>query len=63
MGIRQFKPVTSSTRFRSVSDFADVTRSEPERSLLEPLRQDDESRPLFDELKAMWERARARYPA
>src|SRR2546426_9204180 len=38
MGIRQFKPVTSSTRFRSVSDFADVTRSEPERSLLEPLR-------------------------
>src|SRR5438132_57906 len=39
MGIRQFKPVTSSTRFRSVSDFADVTRSEPERSLLEPLRQ------------------------
>src|SRR5438874_11883789 len=39
MGIRQFKPVTSSTRFRSVSDFADITRSGPERSLLEPLRQ------------------------
>src|SRR5438552_3543206 len=38
MGIRQFKPVTSSTRFRSVSDFSDVTRQEPERSLLEPLR-------------------------
>src|SRR5438874_11034678 len=38
MGIRQFKPVTSSTRFRSVSDFADITRSGPERSLLEPLR-------------------------
>src|SRR6059036_2175537 len=37
MGIRQFKPVTPSTRFRSVSDFADVTRSEPERSLVEPL--------------------------
>jgi hypothetical protein len=31
--------------------------------LLEPLRRDDESRPLFDELKVMWERARARYPA
>src|SRR5207247_4772590 len=38
MGIRQFKPVTPATRFRSVSDFSDVTRQEPERSLLEPLR-------------------------
>jgi large subunit ribosomal protein L2 len=38
MGIRQFKPVTPATRFRSVSDFAEITRSEPERSLLEPLR-------------------------
>ena len=38
MGIRQFKPVTSSTRFRSVSDFAEVTRGEPEKSLTEPLR-------------------------
>ena len=38
MGIRQFKPVTAATRFRSVSDFAEITRSEPERSLLEPLR-------------------------
>jgi large subunit ribosomal protein L2 len=37
MGIRQFKPVTPATRFRSVSDFAEITRSEPERSLLEPL--------------------------
>src|SRR6058998_4177388 len=38
MGIRQFKPVTSATRFRSVSDFGDLTKTEPERSLLEPLR-------------------------
>ena len=38
MGIRQFKPVTSSTRFRSVSDFAEVTRGESEKSLREPLR-------------------------
>src|SRR5436309_16004335 len=38
MGIRQFKPVTSATRFRSVSDFADVTKTTPEKSLLEPLR-------------------------
>ena len=26
MGIRQFKPVTKGTRFRSVSDFAEITR-------------------------------------
>src|SRR5437016_8163273 len=37
MGIRQFKPVTAATRFRSVSDFAEVTKTEPERSLVEPL--------------------------
>ena len=37
MGIRQFKPVTKSSRFRSVSDFSEITRSEPEKSLTEPL--------------------------
>ena len=38
MGIRQFKPVTAGTRFRSVSDFAEITKATPEKSLLEPLR-------------------------
>src|SRR5260370_40505964 len=38
MGIRQFKPVTPATRFRSVSDFADVTKTTPEKSLVEPLK-------------------------
>lgn len=38
MAIRQFKPVTPATRFRSVSDFAEITKSEPERTLVEPLR-------------------------
>src|SRR5579883_849373 len=37
MPIRQFKPVTKSSRFRSVSDFAEITRSTPEKSLVEPL--------------------------
>jgi large subunit ribosomal protein L2 len=37
MGIRQFKPVTKGTRFRSVSDFSEITRSRPEKSLVEPL--------------------------
>src|SRR5690242_21863280 len=38
MGIRQFKPVTPGSRFRSVADFAEVTKSTPEKSLVEPLR-------------------------
>ena len=38
MGVRQFKPVTKGTRFRSVSDFSEITRTRPEKSLLEPLK-------------------------
>ena len=38
MGIRQFKPVTPGARFRSVSDFSDLTRSTPEKSLTAPLK-------------------------
>jgi large subunit ribosomal protein L2 len=38
MGIRQFKPVTASSRFRSVSDNDVITRSTPEKSLTEPLK-------------------------
>src|SRR3954470_19844238 len=38
MPIRQFKPVTASSRFRSVSDFTEITRTTPEKSLLEPLK-------------------------
>ena len=33
MGIRTYRPYTPGTRERSVSDFAEVTRSEPEKSL------------------------------
>ncbi|HJS47227.1 MAG TPA: 50S ribosomal protein L2 [Gemmatimonadales bacterium] len=38
MSIRQFRPVTAGTRFKSVSGFDEITRSTPEKSLLEPLR-------------------------
>jgi large subunit ribosomal protein L2 len=38
MPIRQFKPVTKSSRFRSVADFTEITRSTPEKSLLEPIK-------------------------
>ena len=38
MGIRQFKPVSKASRFRSVSDFAEITRTTGEKSLMEPLK-------------------------
>lgn len=38
MAIRKLKPVTPTQRFRTVADFSEVTRSEPEKSLLEPLK-------------------------
>ncbi len=34
MGIKKLKPVTSSQRFRTVADFSEITRAEPEKSLL-----------------------------
>src|SRR3954462_8226267 len=37
MPTRQLKPVTHGTRFRSVPDFTEITRSTPEKSLTEPL--------------------------
>ncbi len=37
MGIRKFRPMTAGTRFRSVSDFDEITRQTPERSLVEAL--------------------------
>jgi large subunit ribosomal protein L2 len=38
MAIRQFRPITAGTRFRSVSGFDEITRSTPEKSLLEPIK-------------------------
>ena len=38
MGIKKFKPVTPSSRFRTVHDRVEITTEEPERSLLEPIR-------------------------
>ena len=37
MPIRKFKPVTSASRFRSVSMFDEITRTQPEKSLTEGL--------------------------
>ncbi|MDJ1172238.1 50S ribosomal protein L2 [Roseofilum sp. BLCC_M154] len=35
MGIRSYKPYTSSTRQKSVSDFAEITKDRPEKSLIQ----------------------------
>lgn len=37
MGIRKLRPLTPGQRFRSVSDFSEVTADKPERSLIAPL--------------------------
>jgi large subunit ribosomal protein L2 len=37
MSVKKFKPTSASRRFMTVPSFSEVTRSEPERSLLEPL--------------------------
>ncbi len=37
MGIRKYKPTTPGRRGASVADFVEVTRSEPEKSLVRPL--------------------------
>jgi large subunit ribosomal protein L2 len=37
MGVRSYKPTSPGRRFMTVSDFAEVTRSTPEKSLLAPL--------------------------
>ncbi len=36
MGIRKYKPTTPGRRWMSVSDFSEITRTEPEKSLLLP---------------------------
>src|SRR5881628_2141476 len=37
MGIRKYKPTTPGRRGASVSDFVEITRTEPEKSLVKPL--------------------------
>src|SRR3954470_73806 len=37
MGIRKYKPTTPGRRGSSVADFVEITRSQPEKSLVRPL--------------------------
>ncbi len=38
MGIKKYKPTSPGRRFGSVSDFSEITRNHPEKSLLRPLK-------------------------
>ena len=38
MGIKKFRPLTPSQRYRTVSDFSEITTDKPEKSLLEPIK-------------------------
>lgn len=37
MAVKQFKPVTPGARFRAISEFDEITRKGPEKSLVEPM--------------------------
>src|ERR1035437_8366993 len=37
MALKKYKPTSPGRRFQSVSDFAEITKTEPEKSLLAPL--------------------------
>jgi len=38
MGIKKFKPITPTLRYRTVSDFSDITKKTPEKQLLDSLK-------------------------
>ena len=38
MGLKNFRPITPSSRFKSLPDFAEITRDKPEKSLLRTLK-------------------------
>ena len=38
MGIKKYKPTSASRRLTTVSDFADITRDRPEKSLTEAMK-------------------------
>jgi large subunit ribosomal protein L2 len=38
MAVKRYKPTSPGRRFQTVSDFAEITRTEPEKSLVEPLK-------------------------
>jgi len=38
MAVKHYKPYTPSRRFMTVSDFSEITKKKPEKSLLRPMK-------------------------
>ncbi len=38
MGIKRFRPYTNGVRHAALSDFSELTKGKPEKSLLEPIK-------------------------
>ena len=38
MGLKKFRPLTPTLRYKTVSDFSEITESKPKKSLLRPLK-------------------------
>ncbi|HRV37635.1 MAG TPA: 50S ribosomal protein L2, partial [Fervidobacterium sp.] len=38
MGLKRFKPTSAGRRFMIISDFSEITKSKPEKSLISPLK-------------------------
>ena len=38
MGIKKYKPTTASMRWTKLSDFSEITKDKPEKSLLVPIK-------------------------
>ncbi len=53
MGLKKFKPTTSTLRHTIISDFAEITKSTPEKSLLRPLRKSG-GRNVYGRMTTRW---------
>ena len=53
MGLKKFKPTTSTLRHTIISDFSEITKSTPEKSLLRPLSRSG-GRNVYGRMTARW---------
>jgi large subunit ribosomal protein L2 len=53
VGIKRFKPTTNGLRHAALSDFAELTKSKPEKALLQPLKQSG-GRNMYGRITMRW---------
>src|SRR3989338_4485002 len=53
MGIRRFKPTSSGVRHAAISDFSEITKDKPEKSLLRPLKKSG-GRNVYGRITCRW---------